>query len=411
MSMKRTKKVATLLTFHFLLLTTCFSPALKAEEWGIAFSGRILETTESGVKVPALYGGASNYTANVYVRLYDESEEGATSKNQALWGRCIPVNVRDGLFSCELKDSAGVKLKATYEHIQDVFSHLTGDKVTVGVTPFDDTKGEIEPRQSLVSAPYAINAGDALGTVGDVSVDGKLTVGAASVPDAVFKGPVKHDGGVTFHEKTTLGSLSLSDKAPFKASALTVGQNVSVAKVQARSLTAENLTATVENVQSATFSNLTLSGSVEAKELKSSGDRMTIDGDVTADRLTCSQLVLGGKFEFFKWGAIQELEASSESSSKTFYYGNASNGEWTVPTEDSFGGDTFVSLSFMIPQGGTATVSVDGSQIAKLSYTGSKDVKETKIWLPVQAFLARGQKISWSGSAEQLQFCYRLFTY
>jgi len=402
------------------LLSLSLALVAHGEEWGFSFSGTILETKDDGTKTPALYNGSSNYTANVYIRLYDESS--GEDADKPLWGRQITVHTRNGAFTCELRDSSGVQLSdATYQHLQDAFAHLSGDSVSVGVTPFKDTSGgEITPRQTLVAVPTAVNAGDALGTVGDVTVDGKLTVGAARVPQADFKGSVTHGGSVTFQSPTTLRSLTLDDSATFKVSSLAVGKDVSVAEVQADVLKAADLNAEVANVGSAAFTNLTLTGSAEANALKSGNGALNVAGDASALKLNCMQLVMGGSIDFFKWGGFQYLTKSSEPSSESKYHGSEANGDWTVPIDFS-GGDVFISLSFRYS--GTAAYtedcgttisigeqdSVSPTKVAKLSASSLPDGES--VWLPFQAFLRRGQKISWSGDAKAVSIYYRPFTY
>jgi len=404
----------------FCLLSLPLALVAHAEEWGFSFSGTILETKDDGTKTPALYNGSSNYTANVYIRLYDESS--GEDADKPLWGRQITVHTRNGAFTCELRDSSGVQLgDATYQHLQDAFAHLSGDSVSVGVTPFKDTSGgEITPRQTLVAVPMAVNAGDALGTVGDVTVDGKLTVGAVRVPQADFKGSVTHGGSVTFQSPTTLRSLTLDDTAAFKVSSLAVGKDVSVAEVETDVLKAADLNAAVANVGSASFTNLTLTGSAEANALKSGNGALNVAGDASALKLNCMQLVMGGEIDFFKWGKIHSLAQSSDPSSESRYHGDANNGDWTVPSD--FGeGDTFVSLSFCYSrtsayaEGCGTTISIgehdsdSPAKVAKLSASSLPDGES--VWLPFQAFLRRGQKISWTGNADAVNIYYRAFTY
>jgi len=394
-----------LFTIHFSLFTVS---SLRAEEWGIAYSGQLL-LTENGVKSPVVYRGATNFAANVYIRLYDESEGVVTEKGKALWGRKISVNTRNAMFSCELKDSAGTKLTAQYETLQEAFAHLAGDRVTVGVTPFEDTNDEISPRQSLASVPFAVNAGDALGTVGDVTVGGTLTIGAAKVPSASFGGPVTHDGETTFRSSTTLRELALGDSSPLTAGTLVAGSGVAVSAAETGKLTAENVEMTVKDVASASFSNLTVSGAVEANRLQAIDKKLTVTRSVTASTVKADALVLGGTFDFFKWK--NDIVTIENGTGVTEWHGAPGAGDWTVPTlADGFDGDIFVSVSFRVI--GPLVVSIDGAAVATLNASGANfGGDEDGTWMPFQAFLARGQKISWSGSAKEVRFRYRQFTY
>jgi len=399
------------LSFVFCILSfLSFAPGAHAEEWGIAFSGKIL-MAQDGAKQPAVFGGSANYTTNVFIRLYDSTDGAAQPKGRALWGRRITVNTRDGLFSCELRDSNGTKLNAAYERLQDAFAHLSGGTMLVGVTPFNDGNDEISPRQTLVAAPYAVHAGDALGTVGDVAVNGSVTVGSVRAPFADFNGPVVHERTVTFDSATTLRSLSLDDSTPFAATRLAVGKDVDVSTARAGDMTAGGLSANVAYVATVVASNLTLNGSARVQDLTACEEALTVEGDVLAGRLNCKDLVLGGSFDFFKWGDVVVL-TNGEMSSKSYYSGTAKEGEWQVPAskgEDGMGGDLIVSLSFKVPTSGVVTeISVDGTTVAKLSCSGSAN---GSVWLPFQAFLRRGQKISWTGEANDLSFYFRVFKY
>jgi len=390
------------------------APCARAEEWGIAFTGQILEVV-NGEKSPAVRSGKTDYEAVVYVRLYDESEGEAAAKTDALWGRAITVRTKNAVFSCELKDSAGLDVGGTkYASLQDALAHVAGDRVTVGVTPFSDTNAEITPRQTLATAPVAAAAGDALGTVGDVTVGGTLTVGAGRISNASFAGPVTHDADVTFETAPILSELSLGDSTTLSAKTLATKGTVAVETLEAGQVTASNVTASVKKLGTPAFGDLTVTGATEVYDAKGASDAVVLEGTTKTDKITAMKFVLGGSFRFFKWGDVTILTGPGKEGEKGYWSGTTQSGYWTVPsTAEGMDGDIFASVSFKIASGGTCTVNVtdtDGSSVtvAELACSAASG---NSYWMPVQTFLLRGQKISWTGSATELRFYYRPFKY
>lgn len=401
-------------SFVFCLVSLISALCVRAEEWGIAFTGQILEVV-NGEKSPAVRDGKTDYEAVVYIRLYDESEGESTAKTDALWGRAITVRTKNAVFSCELKDSAGPNVGGTkYASLQDALAHVAGDRVTVGVTPFSDANAEIAPRQTLATAPVAAAAGDALGTVGDVTVGGTLTVGAGRIPRASFAGPVTHDADVTFETVPTLPELALGESTTLTAKMLATKGTVVVETIEAGQVTASNVTASVKKLGAPAFEDLAVTGATEVYDVQGASDTVVLEGITRTDKITATQFVLGGSFRFFKWGAVKELTGPGAVGEKSYWTGTAQDGYWTVPTTaEGMDGDIFVSISFKIASGGNCTVSVtdtDGSSmtVSKLSYSAASG---NDYWMPVQTFLLRGQKISWKGSASELRFYYRPFKY
>lgn len=378
-----------------------------AEEWGFSFSGQLQETREN-VKYPL----DITCKTNLYIRLYDDSEGVVSDKREALWGRLVSVHAKGGLFSCELKDSNGTPLQAQFDRLQDAFAALKGSKVTVGVTPFKDTFAEISPRQTLSSVPFAVNAGDALGSVGDVTVSGTLTAGTLEAPLATFEGAVTHTGDASFDRSPTLPRLSLGEGAELSATVLSTEGAVSATSLKTDALTVGDLSATVKSLSSLTATNLAITGATTVSNVTATANELKVTGAVRTQRLKATNLEVGGSIDFFQWNPQETTDAfttvpgGGESGEVTKYIGSAQAGSWTVPL--ALDGDIFISLDLKLKAGATAKIKIDGIEVAEHKFGVSGE--EAWACFPFQIFVARGQKIEWSGG-ETIDLHYRLFRY
>lgn len=395
-------------TIKSIVITLALAGAASAfaEEWGFAFSGQLQETREN-VKYPLDITCATN----LFIRLYDDSEGVINDKKLALWGRQVTVHTKGGLFSCELKDSNGVPLLARFDRLQEAFTALKGTKFTVGVTPFKDTNAEISPRQTLSSVPFAVNAGDALGSIGDVTVSGTLTAGTLEAPVATFEGAVTHTGDASFDHSPTLSRLSLNQSAELSATALSTEGAVSATSVKTDVLRTDNLTATVKSIPFVSATNLTVTGLTTVSNVTAAAADLTAKGTVKAHILRVKDLKLGGSIDFFQWNpqtatdAFTTVPGGGESGEVTKYIGNAKAGSWTVPRQ--LNGDIFISLDFKLKAKGATLIKIDNKLVAEHKF----GVSSGSAWFPFQIFVARGQTIEWSGDGESVNLRYRLFKY
>jgi microcystin-dependent protein len=113
----------------------------------------------------------------------------AASGGSLSWGRTYPVNVTDGLFNVVLGDGGGVISGAQTTNLVAAFD---GSDRFLGLTITKDQTGatvanaqEIQPRQQLLSTPYAIQANDAA-KLGGTSATNYLKNG-----DVVISGSVR----------------------------------------------------------------------------------------------------------------------------------------------------------------------------------------------------------------------------
>jgi len=378
-----------------------------AEDWGFSFSG-ILQQVSDNVHAPATLNGEKLYSTSLFIRLYNDSEEAATSKDQAIWGRKIPVMVKDGQFTCELKDSAGTELAAAHSSLVEALAAATGSRLSIGVTPFDDTNAEITPRQLLSAAPFAAVAGDARGTLGDISVPGTLTVGAFTAGSAVFADTVRHSGTATFSSDPKLPKLTLSESEPLEAPQLESEEAVSVSTVETANVSAGTVTAKVETLVEGVVSNLSVKGAASVASVRPVRLSLKAEGDASCTDLSVTNLVFGSGVDLFQWEKTTGELTASDVTSAGQYKGDkdGKNGEWTVPAFDSVSQELpkyyFLSLSVDVGNGGSVSVKVDDAEVATLS--------APKGWQSFQVFLKPGQKFSWS-SAQAGKLYFRRFRY
>lgn len=108
----------------------------------------------------------------------------AASSGSLQWGRTYPVNVSEGLFNVVLGDGGGALSGALFTNLLAAFD---GSDRFLGLTIRRDNTGatlanaqEIQPRQQLLSAPYALQANDAA-KLGGLLATNYLTNGSALV--------------------------------------------------------------------------------------------------------------------------------------------------------------------------------------------------------------------------------------
>jgi len=402
--MSKTLNFRLFLAFCILHSALFTASSLRAEEWGFSFSGQLLQVVDRQ-KTVARHAGSTNYAATIYVRLYDDSEGAATGKAQAIWGRRIDVHVKNGTFSCELRDSAGdgqQLANTAHARLQDAFAHLGGSVVTVGVTPFDDRNAEISPRQRLAAVPFAVNAGDALGTVGDVTIPGTLRTGALKAADVTFGGTVSHAGNVTFQTDPMLPRLTLGDSEPLKVETMAVSGEVAVKRVEADTLKTGEAKVKVSKLTDGSVSGLAVSNAVTVGTLEPVGKTLETTGDMAVRDLAVRDFVVGGGMDLFKWADKPVELGPSTAESKGYYTGNGANGHWTATC------NCLISLS--IKTTGTATITLT----TKNGGTVTVGTIQASGWFPFQVFLRKDQRISWSGGSEgekDFRAVYREFRY
>jgi len=377
----------------FCLLSCLSLFTARGGEPGFAFSGRLLETSDSTSAVVKL-DGKTSYAADLYLRLYDDSEGEKTEKSEALWGRCVRVNVQDGNFSCDLCDSAGTPIAGLpCERLADAFARLSGTKLSVGVTPFDDANTEITPRQTLTSAPFAVCAHDALGSAGDLAVPGTVNATGFSAESAAFAGTVNHEGTVTLASRLTLPKLVMDDTRTLTLSTLDAA-SAGVTNATASDVAVGTAKAAVGDVGELVAADLAFAGNTRIGMLSppEGSDELVVDGAVGTKAIEVTDIEVGSPLALFKWEpAFYTLKAASTSSESSGYYNyEGQNGWWSAPTDKP----VFVSLSFNVSDSSGITVKVDEIEIANLSLSGGV----APAWMSVQVFLNKKQKISWSGA-------------
>ena len=127
-----------------------------------------------------------------------------------IWGRTYPVNVSEGLFNVVLGDGGGALSGA---QVTNLLAAFDGSDRFLGLTITKDQTGatvsnpqEIQPRQQLLSAPYALQANDAGklgGTLatnylknGDVVLNGSLRSTNVLVDDQAYFTVKNLEGGM-----------------------------------------------------------------------------------------------------------------------------------------------------------------------------------------------------------------------
>jgi len=169
-----------------LVIALCaLAQSASAASAAFAYQGVLLD--ENGAQL-------SSKNQRVEFRLY-ASETGGTP----LWGRAFAVLLDDaGLFNTELSDDAGSRLDDAPEGatLASVLSANADKTLFIGVK-VDGSSGEIEPRQKLLSVPYASVAADASAASGDFSVAGRVTAASAKVLGAVEAQSLQTSGNVS----------------------------------------------------------------------------------------------------------------------------------------------------------------------------------------------------------------------
>jgi hypothetical protein len=127
----------------------------------VNYQGKLLD--QSGNTVP-------NGNYELQFRLWS-----AASAGSLIWGRTYQVNVQDGLFNVVLGDGGGALPGAQTDDITAAFG---APERFLGLTIAKDHTGatlanpqEIQPRQQLLSAPYALQANDAAKLGGTVATN------------------------------------------------------------------------------------------------------------------------------------------------------------------------------------------------------------------------------------------------
>jgi len=333
---------------------------------------------------------------NFYVRLYDDSDGTTANKADALWARLVTgVHVKDGNFTFEIKDSCGAVLPARCAKLQDAFASLTGDRLTVGVTPFLDDYDEIRPRQQLVTVPYAASAGDARGLRGDVRLGGGLTVCNASVVSAAFERGVSHQGPVTFTMTPSLPSLTLGNDRLFVAESVETTNEFQTTTLETDFVVAREATVTVKYVGSIVATNLTVRGDVHAAALVAPAvtNALTIHGDVKTSEIEAARIVMDGSVRLFEFlpDTVTIDYDNGDPGSLWEWSKNGVTGSWTLPSGSDYTHNHLVSLSLKLPKDGSAEITVNGQAVATLKVKGvSGDT-----WVPFQTLLRPGETLSW----------------
>ena len=145
----------------------------------------------------------------VQLRLYN-----AATGGNALWGRTYAVLLdANGLFNIEVSDSTGTVISGLTSTLDAVFTSY--ETIYIGLT-VGGSSGEIQPRQKLLSVPYAAVASNVSRASGNFTVSGTLTA-----QNAVFSNKVTV-ATLTVDKSLSANSVSIS------GGAVTVGGNLSV---------------------------------------------------------------------------------------------------------------------------------------------------------------------------------------
>ncbi len=183
------------LAFAAVLFTDALLAASPPPQF--TYQGRLMEIV-NGVNTPVTSGTNTVFPVVMWVRLY---ESAGAAKSGALYGRKISTLVNDGQFALDIGDDSGEALPAVSSNLLALISGCSGSTLFVGITPYNDDNNEIQPRQPLISAPYALLANDVRQASGDFyATNGTSLFQALEVTgSARFLGAVTNQSAVSIN--------------------------------------------------------------------------------------------------------------------------------------------------------------------------------------------------------------------
>ncbi len=125
-----------------------------------------------------------------------------------LWGRTYAVLLDDnGLFNIELSDANGSEIAGgTHPLLKDALSAAANGTLYLGLT-VSGLGGEIQPRQKILSVPYAAMAADVTSASADFAAAGRITAAAANVT-----GTMEVGGKATLQTLVVSGTSDMTGK-------------------------------------------------------------------------------------------------------------------------------------------------------------------------------------------------------
>jgi len=298
------------------------------------YQGQLMEVV-NGANTPVTSGGSNIFAATMWVRLYNSTD---AAKTAPLYGRKIDTSVNSGVFTIDIGDEYGVPLPAPSSNLLATISGMTDSSTLfVGITPFDDANNEIQPRQQLFSAPFALLANDASQALGNfTATNGTSLFNSLDVQgSALFMGAVTNQGAVSIGGNVTFASGFTSTAAVVTKQFAVTGTLSTASKPTVQGAFTVNSGATFNNTLTVT-NNTTLTGDATVTGL------MTVTGNMDSDNMEVkmNQLTLTAPINI---GGV--LNVNSNAVFGSYLPGYTWSGQSTDYTDASHGPTVFTAAT------------------------------------------------------------------
>lgn len=374
-------------------------PSVRADIWGVNYSGRLLGVENGKAAPPANADKETSFA----VKVYDESSGSTTNW---IWRRETRAYVLDGWFTLELTG------------LENALPLASGSDLKLGITP--ENGAEIEPRQSFAAVPTAYCAYDALGANRGLTVAGTLAAASLNAENVTYGSSATHAGRTVFTKKLSLPELRSANGTELTVGALSVREPVKLDTLTARTLSASNgAELTVASVGALTAQEIRATNeTVRIVRLEGAGGEakpgdLAVAGDYTHEvgALAVKDLRLRPDRPLVNWvGGIVRLLPNDESTS--YGYQKLSGGGRWVVTEDCF-----LSISPLSSNSVSGvTITITPKEGDEVSYVQS--ASGGVVAMPLQMFVREGDTVSWSDASPEDSLdhfapylTYRRFTY
>lgn len=161
----------------------------------------------------------SSKSHTIAFRIYDQATGGSPH-----WGRQHSVKLDDaGNFAVEISDFVGEAINGVPgTGLSDVLTRNASSTLYLGLT-IDNGEVEISPRQKIVSAPMASQAGNATVARRNFNVAGNVTAKGARITETVNAPSFSTTNGITGRTLTTSGNATVSGNLNVSGTISTAG--------------------------------------------------------------------------------------------------------------------------------------------------------------------------------------------